>query len=185
MDTSSMIQQEQNEFVLSSESKIKESIKEELAKLPFQVQLAINSFVWLKKCQQIGEAFSLTENEIHNFKVEVALVILGLSNMDALHEFLDSEIGGTGWEKIEGLVTEKILGPLLDLIEMLEQYDVTRPIYCYFEDIYTLDLPKLLKTSILSGTRVLEDGKFTIKYYHCELNTAFFNSFDILRISFA
>lgn len=184
MENSDYNQQEPNEFILTSESKINESIKEELAKLPFQVQLAINSFGWLKKCQQIGESFCLTENEIHNFKVEVALVILGLSNMDALHEFLDTEIGGTGWEKIEGLVTEQILGPLLDLIELLEQYDVTTPIYCFFEDIYTLDLPVFLGNSTFTGTRQLHNSELTMKYYECALDRTFLTAFDIIRIGF-
>ncbi len=184
MENSDFNQQEQNEFILTSESKIKESIKEELAKLPFHIQLAINSFNWLNKCQHIGESFSLTENEIHNFKVEVALVILGLSDMDALHEFLDSEIGGTGWEKIEGLVTDKILGPLLDLIEMLEQYDVTSLIYCFFEDIYTLDLPAILGKSTFTGTRQLHNSELTMKYYECPLDRTFLTAFDIIRIGF-
>lgn len=174
-----------NEFTLVSEGKIKESIKEQLSQMPIAYQLAINYFGWLKKCQEIGEKFNLLEKEIHDLKTKVALVLLGLSNMDALHEFLDNEIGGTGWEIIEDSIIENILDPMSELIEMIEKYDINSPTLFYFEDIYTLDLPALLKNSILSGTRDIPNNNLTMKYYDCKLDTTFLNALDTLRIGFA
>jgi len=174
----------ENEFVLESENKIKESIKEALSKLPIEYQQAINSFGWLKECHKISEKFNLTESEIHNFKLEVALLLLGLSDMDTLHEFLNNEIGGTGWERIEELVLENIANPIGYVFAKIDNNEITFPTLLYFENIYTLDLPALLKNSTLSGSRPILDGKMTKKYYDCSLATTFLNAFDILRIGF-
>ncbi len=173
-----------NEFSLDSEDKIKESIKEELSKIPFEYQQAINTFGWQKECQKIGEKFKLTESEIHNFKLEVAFLILGISDLDTLYEFLENEIGGTGWETIEELVIKNILNPIEYVFGNIDNNEIVFPTLLYFNNIYTLDLPTLLKKSTLSGSRQIHDGKLTIKYYDCPLSTTFLNAFDILRIGF-
>jgi hypothetical protein len=175
----------ENEFVLISEGKIKESIKEELSKLPIEYQQAISSFGWLKKCQKICEKFNLTETEIHNFKLEVALLLLGLSDIDTLHEFLDNEIGGTGWEKIEDLVIENIMEPIGYVIDKIDKNEITFPTLLYFDDIYKLDLPKLIAKTSLSGKRKSTVGTFYFNYYDCVLDTTFLNAFDTIRIEIA
>ncbi len=173
-----------DEFIEVSENKIKESIKEEMSKLEQGHQLAINSFNWLKKCQEIGEEYNLIDNEIHGLKIEVILVLMGLSNLDNLRNFIDDEIGGTGWEKIYDSIIESILEPVGDLMNRIESYSIINPTYFYFEDIYSLDLQTLLKNSKLSGTRALKDSELTMKYYDCVLEPTFLNAFNILRIGF-
>ncbi len=86
-----------------------------MSKLPEARQQAINSFDWLNKCQEIGEKHKLLEEEIAGLKTEVALVLIGLSDLDTLHKHIDLEIGGTGWEEIEKEVTENILSPIHQL----------------------------------------------------------------------
>ena len=81
------------------------------------------SFDWLKKCQEIGEKFNLVDSEISELKTEVALVLVGLSNLDTLHNFIDVGIGGTGWEEIEKEVLETILSPIGEILGIIEKYN--------------------------------------------------------------
>jgi hypothetical protein len=79
-------------------------IQEEMSKLPKANQQAINSFDWQRKCQEIGESRNLLEEEITGLQSEVALVLMGLSDLQTLHRYIDDEIGGTGWQEIEEFV---------------------------------------------------------------------------------
>ena len=105
------------------DEKLKEKIEEPMSKLPKANQQAINSFDWLKKCQEIGEKFNLVDSEISELKTEVALVLVGLSNLDTLHNFIDVGIGGTGWEEIEKEVLETILSPIGEILGIIEKYN--------------------------------------------------------------
>jgi len=100
-----------------------ERIKGEMAKLPKANQQAINSFDWLKKCQQIGEQHNLSEEEITGLQSEVALVLMGLSDLRTLHRYIDDEIGGTGWQEIEAFVVDNVLSPISEILEIIVKYD--------------------------------------------------------------
>jgi hypothetical protein len=111
------------------DEKLKESIKEEMSKLPKSRQQAINSFDWLKKCQEIGEKYKLVEyeeggmNEITGLKTEVALVLIGLSDLHTLHRYIDVEIGGTSWQNIENEIIENIFSPIGEILGIIEKYN--------------------------------------------------------------
>lgn len=105
------------------DEKIKESIKEQVSKLPKANQQAINSFDWLKKCQEIGENHKLLDDEIQGLKTEVALVLVGLSDLATLHRYIDLDIGGIGWEEIENEVIETILSPMGEILEIIEKHN--------------------------------------------------------------
>ncbi len=62
--------------------KIKQLLLEEMLKLPKDLQTAINSFDWLKACEELGTKYSLTEQEINDFKAETGLVLVGLVDID-------------------------------------------------------------------------------------------------------
>ncbi len=175
----------QNESVIESERKIKESIKDELTKLPSEYQQAISTSGWFRKCQKIGEKYYLSEAEIHNLKIEVALLILGLSDMDTFHEFLNTEIGGNQLENIEELIFDNILNPIGYVFDKLNNNEIHFPTHLYFDNIYTLDLPGLLARTSLSGKRKSTVSAQIFNYYDCILDTIFLNAFDILRIEIA
>jgi len=100
-----------------------ERIREELAKLPRPNQQAINAFDWQRKCQEIGTAHNLTEDEITGLQSEVVLVLMGLSDLQTLHRYIDDEIGGTGWQNIEAYIVDNVLSPISEIMEIIVKYD--------------------------------------------------------------
>jgi len=100
-----------------------EHVIEHMAKLPKAQQQAINAFDFQRKCQEIGDKHNLSEEEITGLKTEVLLVLMGLSDLDTLHEHIDLEIGGTGWEEIETFVIDNILSPISEILEIIVKYD--------------------------------------------------------------
>jgi len=100
-----------------------EHVIEEMAKLPKAQQQAINSFDFQKKCQEIGKEHHLLEEEMTGLKTEVLLVLMGLSDLDTLHEYIDLQIGGTGCQEIEAFVVDNILSPISEILEIIVKYD--------------------------------------------------------------
>lgn len=100
-----------------------ERIKEHMSKLPKTHQQAINSFDWQRKCQEIGGKHSLLEEDITGLQTEVALVLMGLSDLQTLHRYIDDEIGGTGWQGIEAFVVDNVLSPISEIMEIIVKYD--------------------------------------------------------------
>ena len=94
-----------------------------MAKLPKPNQQAINSFDWQRKCYEIGSEHNLLEAEITGLQAEVALVLLGLSDMRTLHRYIDNEIAGTGWPEIETSVVEDIISPIAQILEIIIRHD--------------------------------------------------------------
>jgi hypothetical protein len=100
-----------------------EQVIEQMSKLPKAHQQAINSFDWQRKCQEIGEKHNLLEEEITGLQTEVILVLMGLSDLDTLHRYIDLEIGGTGWQEIEVFIVDNVLSPISDIMEIIVKYD--------------------------------------------------------------
>jgi hypothetical protein len=98
-------------------------IEEEISKLPKAHQQAINAFDWRKKCQQVGASHKLLENEITGLQAEVALVLMGLSDMATLHRYIDCEIGGTGWQEIETFIVDNVLQPISEIMSIIVEHD--------------------------------------------------------------
>ena len=99
------------------------SIREELVKLPKPYQQAINSFDWPRKCEEIGARHDLLEDEIAGLQAEVALVLMGLSDLRTLHRYIDDEIAGTGWREIEASVVNDVISPIAEILEIIVKYD--------------------------------------------------------------
>jgi hypothetical protein len=164
--------------------KIKEVLQEYISKIPQSNQLAMNSFDWMMKCHEIGKKYNLTDEEIYSLNTEIGIALVGVSDFDTLFNYIENEIGGTGWEKLRDDIIENIIERMGWIVELIEKYDIYNQTLFYFEDIYTLDLPLLLKNSTLSGTRDIPNSNLTMKYYDCKLDTTFLNAFDTLRIGF-
>lgn len=99
------------------------SINEELAKRPRAHQQAVAAFDWQRKCAEIGEAHSLLDDEITGLQAEVALVLLGLSDLRTLHRYIDDEIAGTGWQEIERYVVEQVISPIAAILDIITKHD--------------------------------------------------------------
>lgn len=93
------------------------------SKLPKPHQQAINSFEWQRKCQEIGEQHNLSESDVTGLQAEVALVLMGLSDLRALHRYIDDEIAGTGWQDIEASVINDIISPIGEIFEIIASHD--------------------------------------------------------------
>lgn len=110
------------------DEKLKENLIEPMSKLPKSLQRAINSFDWLKKCEEIGGKYNLFDNEeighreLTGLKTEVALVLVGLSDLHTLHSYIDYEIGGTGWQELEREIIENIIEPIGEIWEIIEKH---------------------------------------------------------------
>jgi hypothetical protein len=99
------------------------SIREQLAKLPKPNQQAINCFDWQRKCSEIGEEHNLLDSDITGLQAEVALVLMGLSDLRTLHRYIDDEIAGTGWQDIEASVVNGIIAPIAEILQIIVSYD--------------------------------------------------------------
>lgn len=110
------------------DERLKEDLIEPMSKLPKSLQQAINSFDWLKKCEEIGGKYNLIDvdevghGELSGLKAEVALVLVGLSDLQTLHRYIDLEIGETGWQDLEKEIIEDILEPIGEIWEIIEKH---------------------------------------------------------------
>lgn len=95
--------------------KLKQIIKEEIVKLPKEIQEAINALDWVGVAGKIGNEHQLDENEINDFQAEVALILTGLENYNSFASNIESEIGipKDEAEKIAAEVTQKIFDPII------------------------------------------------------------------------
>lgn len=98
--------------------KLKQTIKNELAKLPKENQEAINSCDWVKMSEEIGEKYLLSESEINDFQVETLLVLVGLEEPDLYTIHIENNVGTTKDEakKIAEEVLQKIFTPINDIL---------------------------------------------------------------------
>jgi len=86
--------------------KLKQLIKEELIKLPKELQNVINSFDWEKETKDIGQKFILTEEEINGLYAEVAIILLNITDEEFLQINIEDRIGTTKKESLN--ITEEI-----------------------------------------------------------------------------
>ena len=98
--------------------KLKNIIKEELAKLPKENQEAFNAFDWIKLTEEIGQKFLLNENETNDLVVETLLILIGLEDPDLYANNIEEYVG-TGKdeaEKIAEEIMEKIFIPINNIL---------------------------------------------------------------------
>jgi len=99
--------------------KLKQTIQEEIIKLPKEAQEAINSLDWTKIAEEIGKKHLLDESETNNFQVETLLVLVSLTNPEFYATNIENNVGTTK-EEAENManeVFEKIFAPIGDIIE--------------------------------------------------------------------
>ena len=98
---------------------LKQIAKEEIIKLPKEMQETINAFDWVKITEEIGKKYLLTESEINDLQVETLLVLVGLENADYYAQNVENEIGTSKNEaiKIAEEANQKIFTPIANTIE--------------------------------------------------------------------
>ncbi|MFH1366198.1 MAG: hypothetical protein ABIG99_02325 [Patescibacteria group bacterium] len=109
--------------------KLKQTIKEEVGKLPKENQDVINNFGWEKISEEIGKKFLLTESEINDLQVETLLILIGLQDPDEYAQNVENNIGTSKAEaeKIADEVLQKIFTPINDiLIENIKKSGVIK-----------------------------------------------------------
>ena len=98
--------------------KLKETIKEELAKLPKENQEAINSLDWATITEEIGKKNLLSEDEINNLQLETFLVLVGLEDPQLYSSNIEDEVGTSKdeAEKIAIEIIDKVFTPINDIL---------------------------------------------------------------------
>lgn len=94
--------------------KLKQITKEEITKLPKEIQKVINIFDWMKISEEIGKKYLLTYNEINNLQAETLVVLVGLENPDFYASNIENNISTSKSEaeKIAEEVNQKIFMPI-------------------------------------------------------------------------
>ncbi len=98
--------------------KLSQTIKEEIAQLPKEVQEAIRSFDWIKIAEQIGNGNQLDEEEIEDFQLETLLVLIGAVDPEFYAINIENHVNTTK-EKAENIAREafqKIYAPISNSI---------------------------------------------------------------------
>lgn len=98
--------------------KLQQTIKEEVAKLPKEMQGAINTLNWLKIVEEIGQKYSLDEIDINNFQVETLLVLTGITDIQFYAINIENQVETTKdtAEKIATEATQKIFTPISNIL---------------------------------------------------------------------
>ena len=96
--------------------KLKQTIQEEVAKLPKEHQDAINAFAWTAVAEDIGKKHLLTDDEVNNFQVETLIVLVGLTDLESYVRNIENNIGMSKEEAEEMTkeVLEKIFMPIIN-----------------------------------------------------------------------
>src|SRR3990167_3531002 len=94
--------------------KLKEIIKEEVMKLPKEMQEAMNALDWASITEEIGKKYLLNEDEINDLQAETLTVLIGLTDPDLYAIDIENEIGTTKEDakKIVDEVSEKVFTPI-------------------------------------------------------------------------
>jgi hypothetical protein len=108
--------------------KLKQIIKDELAKLPKENREAIDAFDWVKVTEEICKKY-LFESELTDFQVETFLVLIGLEDPEIYAFNIEDNVGTSREQanRIADEVTEKIFAPISDIIaENIKKSDKVR-----------------------------------------------------------
>lgn len=98
--------------------KLKQTIKEELGKLPKTSQDAINSLNWVEITEAIGKKHALDESEVNALQVETLLALTGITDATLYVNNLENQMGLTKdmAEQIGNEVLEKIFNPIVNVM---------------------------------------------------------------------
>ncbi|OGI81892.1 hypothetical protein A3I95_00485 [Candidatus Nomurabacteria bacterium RIFCSPLOWO2_02_FULL_44_12] len=94
--------------------KLKQTIKDEIAKLPKEIQEVINTYDWVKMVEEIGKKYSLNEDKIESLQVETLLVLTGLEEGNYFAQNLERNVGITKGDATSLVreIEEKIFAPI-------------------------------------------------------------------------
>ncbi len=97
-------------------NELKNTIKEELNKLPQDAQDAINSIDWIKIIEKLCESITSNENVINSIETETFLVLLGMQKPESLRINLKIQSGLTEEESVvmSEEILEQIFIPILE-----------------------------------------------------------------------
>ena len=98
--------------------KLKQTIKNEVGKLPIEVQEAISALDWTKITEEIGKKYRLSESEINDFQVETLLVLVGLEDGNYYAQNIEDNVG-TSKDEAEKMADEaftKIFTPINNIL---------------------------------------------------------------------
>ena len=98
--------------------KLKQIIKEEVAKLPKETQDAINAFDWASVVENIGKKYLLDESEINDLQVETLLILVGLEDGSYFAQNIENNVITTKdeSEKIAEEVGQKVFTPIYNSV---------------------------------------------------------------------
>jgi hypothetical protein len=98
--------------------KLAQTIKEEVAQLPVEMEEAINAFDWIKVTEEIGRKYELAEDEIHDFQLETLLVLIGAVEPEFYEINIENQVNTTK-EKARSMAheaLERIFRPIKNTI---------------------------------------------------------------------
>jgi hypothetical protein len=106
-------------YIKPMTEKLQQTIKEEVAQLPKEIQEAINAFDWVKICSDIGKENQLEEEEIEDFQLETLLVLVGATDVEFYAVNIENNVDTTR-DKAASLASaaiNKIFIPINNTIE--------------------------------------------------------------------
>ncbi len=99
--------------------KLKQTIEEELAQLPKEMQEAINALDWVKVTEEIGKKNNLDEEEISDFQLETLLVLIGVVDPEFYAINIENHVNTTK-DEAKNIAMEafaKIFTPIKNTLE--------------------------------------------------------------------
>lgn len=100
---------------------LKQITKDELVKLPKEIQEAINSLNWGNMSEEVGKKYQLDDIKINKLQTEILLVLVGAELLDNLKINLinNLEIDVDDAEKMNYELNIRIFTPIANTLEML------------------------------------------------------------------
>jgi hypothetical protein len=99
--------------------KLKQVVKDEMTRLPKEMQEAMSLLDWGNVAEEIGKKYLLNESEINDLQVETLLILIGLEEGNSYVKNVENNVG-TSKEEAEKIVEEvnqKIFAPIYNLLE--------------------------------------------------------------------
>lgn len=100
---------------------LKQITKDELVKLPKEIQEAINSLNWGNMSEEVGKKYQLDDIKINKLQTEILLVLVGAELLDNLKINIinNLEIDVDDAEKMNYELNIRIFTPIANTLEML------------------------------------------------------------------
>ena len=150
--------------------KIKQLVKEELYKLPKEMQQVIDTFEWEKIVEESCKKNNITEDKIFPIQIETVLVLVGLEFPEALAKHLEenTEITKEEAEAISKEVLVKVFDAMAKSLEEVIKKDLTNKVTSWQQNLdfilsggdYTVFIKRQKAIQYATGTKRPTDSKF-------------------------